>query len=147
MNIPSACLRSYYLLLRIYFLGWFFYKTCTSCSPLIGSFNRRCRGLYFSHELLSLFLLFFPLLINFFLLLLFVLLVLRLGLIKVTVKFISPGATLYVIFFIVVAVIQISKIVFALLCPERILFLLFFSIDQVIHFGSSSLSELHIPNC
>lgn len=145
MNVTSGSLRGCYFFLWFYFLNWFFRCTCTRYRPLDCLFNRGCRCLYFSHKLLSFFLFLLLFLINFFLLSLFILVfVFGLSLVEVTIELIPPWATLYIILLIIISIIQISEKIFSLLCPKRVFLLLFFSVDQIIHFGSSSLTKLHI---
>lgn len=68
------------------------------------------------------------------------------SLIEVAIKLVSSRTTLNVVFLIVISIVKISKVLITLLCPKGILLFFFFPIDEIIHFGASSLSKLHIPD-
>ena len=72
--------------------------------------------------------------------------VLRLGLPEITIELISSWAALLIIL-IRFFVLNVSEIVLPLILPEGILFLFLFPVHQVIHFGTSSLSETHLLDC
>jgi hypothetical protein len=143
----TACRLGWYFLLDIWFLC-FFYSTwgCDWCFYNI-SFGNRSWSLNHSHQLLPFLFIFLFLLIDLFLLFCTPLrFMLRLTLIKITIKFISTWATFNIIFFIIIAIIKISKIFLPLLHPKWILFLLFFAVDEVSHLGASSLPKLHVSD-
>jgi hypothetical protein len=135
-----------HLLLGFHLLGAFAADCGRSCPR--GFLQGGSGSLDLTHQFLSflfLLLIVFIHLLLLFLLALFVL-VLGLSLIEVTVKLIPARTALNIILLVIIAVIQISEVLLSLLCPEGVLLFLFLPVYQVVHLGSSPLSELHISD-
>jgi hypothetical protein len=70
--------------------------------------------------------------------------VLRLGLIEITVKLISPRTALNVVLPVIIPIFEIPEIILAHLLPKRVFLLLLLFIHQIVHFGPSLFSESHL---
>ena len=142
MNVSTCSLWRYFLL-RFWSLS--LYCTWTSCCSLYDLLDWSW-SVNFSHQLLTLFLCFLVIFIDFFFRRSLLLLMLWLSLIKITIKLISSWTTLNIIFLVVVTIFKITKIVLTLSSPKGILLFLFFPTDQIIHFCPPSISKLHISH-